>query len=104
LYFFIFSFLIVCRHIAARKNAADVVSFLIEKGAMAWHKNKAKKKPIDCCFPGTKCYTLLKNVPLKQRKPVTDVRLFTPITSNYGMPKNALKTTKVKTTPVLVSE
>lgn len=97
--------LFLCRHIAARKNSVDIVSFLIEKGAMVWHKNKAKKRPIDCCLPNGKCYNLLKNAPTNQRKSVTTIqpliRVNAKCVEQLGLEKTPVF---VKTTPVLVSE
>lgn len=94
------------RHIAARKNDADIVSFLLEKGAMAWHKNKGKKRPIDCCIPNNSCYNLLKNVPPEQRKPVTDIKQLVIVKLECDNP--VLETIKtpiaVKTTPIIMSE
>lgn len=94
------------RHIAARKDASDIVSFLLEKGAMAWHKNEEKKRPIDYCVPGTKCHNLLKRIPQKQRKPVTFISPL--VTLHKKSVELESKTTKtsvsVKTTPVLISE
>lgn len=95
------------RHIAARKNSVDIVSFLLENGAMAWHKNKGKKRPIDCCLPNSKCYNLLKNVPTNQRKSVTTIRPLILVNVECAG-QSGLETTQtpvfVKTTPILVSE
>lgn len=95
------------RHIAARKNSADIVSYLLEKGAMAWHKNKVKKRPIECSLPNTKCYSLLKNVPPEQRKPVTDIQPLI-IAVNEEIIETELNSIEnpifVKSTPVLISE
>lgn len=97
---------IIYRHIAARKNSFDIVSYLLEKGAMTWHKNKGKKRPIDCCISNSKCYNLLKNVPPEQRKSVTSIQPFTPVIKEIVKPKINIidKPAIVKTTPVLVSE
>lgn len=96
----------IFRHIAARKNATNIVSYLLKKGAMAWHKNTEKKRPIDCCLPNTKCYNLLKNVPLEQRKPVIDVRPLCCIESEFTQSVSEIIEIPVytKKKPVLISE
>lgn len=73
---------------------------------MAWHKNKGKKRPIDCCISNTNCYNILKNVPSEQRKPVTTIQPLTPVTKEIAKPELKIIDTPVitKTTPVLVSE
>ncbi|CAH1714232.1 unnamed protein product [Aphis gossypii] len=92
-------------HIAARKNAVDIVSFLLDKGAMAWHKNKGKKRPIDLCLPNSKCYNVLKNVLPEQRKPVTVIPPLNTVKLEYTEPElQKPQTAVVKTTPVLISE
>ncbi|XP_025200890.1 histone-lysine N-methyltransferase EHMT2 [Melanaphis sacchari] len=91
-------------HIAARKNAVDIVSFLLDKGAMAWHKNKGKKRPIDLCLPNSKCYNILKNVLPEQRKPVTVIPPLNTVKLNYTESELKPKTPVVKTTPVIISE
>ncbi|XP_060838155.1 histone-lysine N-methyltransferase EHMT2 [Rhopalosiphum padi] len=93
-------------HIAARKNAVDIVSFLLDKGAMAWHRNKGKKRPIDLCLPNSKCYNILKNVLPEQRKPVTVIPPLNTVKLEYTelelqKPQTPIA---VKTTPVLISE
>lgn len=71
---------------------------------MAWHKNKLKKRPIDCCLPNSKCYTILKNISPEQRKPVTNIQPLM-LTVNVDC-DNKLKfeKTPIKTTPVLITE
>lgn len=76
---------------------------------MAWHKNKTKKRPIDCCHSSSKCYNLLKNVPPKQRKSVINIQSFIPVDLECAKSKSDSNTNSepsvfVKTTPVLVSE
>lgn len=74
---------------------------------MAWHRNKAKKRPIDCCLPNTKCYSVLKNAPPGQRKPVTDIKpLVTAVNEECIEPELDIveKPVFVKSTPVLISE
>lgn len=96
---------IIFRHIAARKNAVDIVSFLLDKGAMAWHKNKGKKRPIDLCLPNSKCFNVLKNVLPEQRKPVTVIPPLNTVKLEYTEPElQKPQTAVVKTTPVLISE
>lgn len=68
---------------------------------MAWHKNKGKKRPIDCCLPSSKCYNLLKNVPKNQRKSVTTIQ---PLNAEQSGLEINQTPVFVKTTPVLVSE
>lgn len=72
---------------------------------MAWHKNKAKKRPIDCCLPNTKCYQLLKNVLPEQRKPVTIIQplVIVDIKIKTELEKPQIPIV-VKTTPILISE
>lgn len=99
--------LIIYRHIATRKNATNIVSFLLEKGAMAWHRNKWKKRPIDYCITNTECYDILKNVPPEQRKPVGDIKPLVNVDLEYS--NSELETAQtsaifIKTTPVLISE
>jgi len=98
--------LIIFRHIAARKNAIDIVTFLLDKGAMAWHKNKAKKRPIDLCIPNSKCYNILKNVSPGQRKPVTVIPPLSSVKLEFTEPElqEPQSPVFVKTTPVLMSE
>lgn len=100
--------MIICRHIAARKNAFDIVSFLLKNGAKATHKNKKNKKPIDCCLPNSKCYNLLKNVSsIKlKHKPISGKRSVTAVDLQYTGPKLKIAQLPVlfKNTSVLVSE
>lgn len=75
---------------------------------MAWHKNKIKKRPIDCCLPNTICYTILRNIPPEQRKPVIHIQpLMLTVNVDCNI-KSELETTQtpvfIKTTPVLISE
>lgn len=93
-------------HIAARKNAIDIVTFLLDNGAMAWHKNKAKKRPIELCLPNSECYNILTNVSPEQRKPVTVIPPLTTIKLEFTEPELQKPQTPVfiKTTPVLMSE
>lgn len=73
---------------------------------MAWHKNKGKKKPIDCCIPSTKCHSLLKNIAPKQRKSVSIIQPLIIVDSKCANQESELTGVPVvvKTTPVLVSE
>lgn len=79
---------------------------MLEKGAMAWHRNKGKKRPIDCCLSNTKCYNVLKNVLPEQRKPVTTIQPLVIVETKCI--KSEIEKYKtpvlVKTTPSLVSE
>lgn len=100
------NFVHIFRHIAARKNNIDIVTFLLGKGAMAWHKNKGKKRPIELCLPNSKCYDLLKNVPPEQRKPVTVIQPLNTMMLECAEPDVEKPQVPVfmKTTPVLMSE
>ena len=97
---------IIFRHIAARKNAVDIVTFLLDKGAMAWHKNKGKKRPIELCLPNSECYNILKNVLPEQRKQVTVIPPLNTIKLECTKPELQKPQTPVfvKTTPILISE
>ncbi|XP_050429334.1 uncharacterized protein LOC126838722 [Adelges cooleyi] len=92
-------------HIATRKNATDIVLFLLEQGAMAYHRNKSKKRPIDYCLPNTKCYNLLKSVPPEQRKSISVKPLASSKRTDSTM-ETLLQSANayVKKTPVIVSE
>ncbi|VVC44969.1 Hypothetical protein CINCED_3A004403 [Cinara cedri] len=89
-------------HIAARKNTFDIVSFLLENGAEASHKNKKNRQPIDCCFPNSKCYNLLKSYQQK----ISDKQSITPVNLQYTEPKLKIAQLPIvfKTTSVIVSE
>jgi len=102
----LFVFVLIFRHIAARKNAIDIVTFLLDNGAMAWHKNKAKKRPIELCLPNSECYNILKNVSPEQRKPVTVIPPLITVKLEFTEPELQKPQTPVfiKTTPVLISE
>ncbi|XP_050531920.1 histone-lysine N-methyltransferase EHMT1 [Daktulosphaira vitifoliae] len=92
-------------HIAARKSATDIVSFLLSQGAMAYHRNKSKKKPIDYCLPNTKCYNLLKNISIDQRKSVTAIKPLN-VVKQETLDKVLVENNKVfiKKKPVVVSD
>lgn len=72
---------------------------------MAYHRNKSKKKPIDYCLTNTKCYDLLKNVSIDQRKSVTTIKPLI-ISKQKSFDKALVENTKVfiKKKPIVVSE